>query len=109
MNDMNLIEAGGLQRHIQCLGHVPDFHRHAELPGNDVAREVVQDRAEIEPALRLPSNDASHRLPSNDASHRRILGRLRPADDLEIGEVRLPKLVGCRRLVLELVGGLHSM
>src|ERR1700727_2777695 len=33
---------------------------------------------------------------------------LAPADDLEIGEVGLPKLVGCRRLVPELVGGLDN-
>ncbi len=31
-----------------------------------------------------------------------------PADDLEIGEVGLPELVGRRRLVLELVGGLPA-
>jgi len=60
MNDVNLIEPRGLQRQVQCFRDVPDFHRRAELPGNDVAREVVQYRAEIEPA---------------------------PADYLEVGEV----------------------
>ena len=73
MNDMNLIKPRGLQRQVQCFRDVPDFHRRAELPGDEVTREVVQYRAEVKPA---------------------------PADDLEIGEVGLPKLVRRRRLVL---------
>ena len=31
-----------------------------------------------------------------------------PADDLEIGEIGLPELIGRSRLVLELVGGLDD-
>ena len=31
-----------------------------------------------------------------------------PTDDLQIGEVSLPELVGRRRLVLELIGCLHD-
>src|SRR5580704_1081307 len=81
MNDMNLIKPRGLQRQVQCFRDVPDFHRRAELPGDDVTREVVQDRAEVKPA---------------------------PADDLEIGEVGLPKVVRRRGLVLELIGSLHD-
>ena len=45
-----------------------------------LAGEVVEDRRQVEPS---------------------------PADDLEISEVRLPELVWRRRLILELVRGLH--
>jgi len=58
--------ARGLQRQVQRFPDVPGLHRRAELPGDDVTREVVQYRAEVE---------------------------LAPADHLEIGEVGLPKLV----------------
>src|ERR1700730_3177360 len=66
MNDLCPIKPRGLQRQVQRFRDVPDLHRCTELPGDDVAREVVQYRAEVKPA---------------------------PADDLEIGEVGLPKLV----------------
>jgi hypothetical protein len=78
MNDLCPIKPRGLQRQVQRFRDLPDLHRCTELPGDDVARKVVQYRAEVKPA---------------------------PADDLEIGEVGLPKLVWRRRLVLELVGG----
>src|SRR5271168_4867904 len=64
-----------------AAGHILRLHRRAQLPGDDIAREVVKRRAEIEPA---------------------------PAGHLEIGEVGLPELVWRRRLVLELIGGLHD-
>ena len=60
MNDLCPIKPRGLQRQVQRFRDVPDLHRCTELPGDDVAREVVQYRAEVKPA---------------------------PADDLEIGEV----------------------
>jgi len=75
MNDLCPIKPRGLQRQVQRFRDVPDLHRRAELPGDDVAREVVQDRTEVEPA---------------------------PADHFEIGEVGLPELVWRRGLVLEL-------
>src|SRR4029077_6524373 len=56
-------------------------HRRAQLPGDNVTRVVIEDGGEVVPA---------------------------PADHLEIGEVGLPELVGRRRLVLELVGGLDD-
>ena len=81
------LSARRIGRLMRCLlytsrvGHVLRLHRRAQLPGDDIAREVIQDRAEIEPA---------------------------PAGHLEIGEVGLPELVRCCRLVLELIGGLHD-
>ena len=77
VNDVHLIEAGGRQRQIERGGHILRFHRGAELPGDNEAREVVQLGGEIVPA---------------------------PARDLEIGEVSLPELVGRRGLVLERLG-----
>src|SRR6476620_6791258 len=50
------------------------------LPCNDVAREVVKNRRQVEPT---------------------------PTGHLQVSEVGLPKLVRRRRLVLELVGSLH--
>ena len=77
MNDGHLIEAGGRQRQIERGGHILRFHRGAELPGDNEAREVVQHGGEVVPT---------------------------PARDLEIGEVGLPELVGRRGLVLERLG-----
>jgi hypothetical protein len=74
VNDGHLIEAGGRQRQIERCGHILRFHRGAELPGDNEAREVVQHGGEVVPT---------------------------PARDLEIGEVGLPGLVGRRGLVLE--------
>src|SRR5215218_8895502 len=81
MNHPCAVEPGSLQSHIQRFRDVSDLHGGAELPGDDVAREVVQDGTEIEPA---------------------------PADHFEIGEVGLPKLVWRCGLVGELVGRFHD-
>src|SRR3954465_14287905 len=81
MDDFCPINPRGLQRQVQRLCDVSDLHRRTELPGDNVAREVVQYRAEVKPA---------------------------PAGHLEIGEVGLPKLVRRCRLILELIGGLHD-
>ncbi len=62
---------------IERGGDVQRFHRRAELPGDNEAREVAQHGGEVAPA---------------------------PARDLEIGEVGLPELVGRRGLVLEFLG-----
>jgi hypothetical protein len=84
VHDRGRVAARGLQRQFQRVGDIGfGLHRGAELPGDDVAAVVVEDRAEIEPA---------------------------PADHLEIGEVGLPKLVRARGLVPELIGCLdHHM
>ena len=71
------IAARGLQRQVQRVGNILGLHRGAELPSDDVAAVVVEDRGQIEPA---------------------------PADNLEIGEVRLPQLVRSGCLVAELIG-----
>jgi hypothetical protein len=58
------VEPRGLQRQVQRGSDIFDLHRRAQLSGDDVPREVVEDPREIEPA---------------------------PADDLQIGEVGLPE------------------
>ena len=66
------------QRQFDRIGHVLSAHVRAEFPRDDVAAVVIQDRAEIIPT---------------------------PADDLEVGEVRLPQLINPSRLIFELTGG----
>ena len=73
-------DVDALQR-IVCTLAALRLHGRTQLAGDDVAREVIQDRAEIEPA---------------------------PASHLELGEVRLPELVGRRCHVLKFVGRLHA-
>ena len=80
MEDSGLIEPRGFQRQFERGGDVFGFHGGAQLPGDDVAGEVIKDGRQIEPS---------------------------PADDLQISEVGLPELVWRRRLVLELVCSLH--
>ena len=81
MNDARRRGPRCLQRKLQCAGHILSFHRRAQLPGDDEMREVVEDRRQVEPA---------------------------PANDLQVGEVGLPQLVGRSRLVLELIGRLDD-
>ena len=79
MNDGDVVEAGGRQGEIEGSRHVLGPHGRTELPGDDEAGEVVEHGGEIIPA---------------------------PADDLEVGEVGLPQLVGRRGLVLDRLGRL---
>ena len=44
----------GLQRHFERGGDVLGLHRGAQLPGDDVAGEVVEDRRQVEPS---PADD----------------------------------------------------
>lgn len=76
---MNLITAGRLKGQIQRVSYVLGPYVFAEFPRDDVPAVIVQDRAEIEPS---------------------------PTNDLEIGEVGLPKLGDARCLVFELTGRL---
>ncbi len=78
---MHLITSRCLQRQVQRVGHIFSPHGRAELPGDNVAAVIVEDRAEIEPA---------------------------PSQYLELGEVGLPKLVDGRCFVLELIGRLQD-
>ena len=77
---MHFIEPRGRKRQVERVLHIACRHARAELPGDDVAGEVIEHGGEIEPA---------------------------PADHLQIGEVGLPELVGCSRLLLELIGRFH--
>ena len=77
VDDVNLVAAGCLQAQIQRVCHVLSPHVGAQLPSDDVAAVIVQNRAEIEPA---------------------------PAQYLDVGEVGLPKLIDRSRFVFELVG-----
>ena len=81
MNDVNLVAAGCLQCEVKRIGNVFSPHVGAELPGDDVAAVVVEDSAEIEPA---------------------------PAQHLDVGKVRLPKLVDPSCFVFELAGCLDD-
>ena len=79
MNDVDLVTPDASKARSNVVGHVLCPHVCAKLPRDDVAAVIIKDRAEIKPA---------------------------PANDLEIGEVRLPQLVDGRGFVFELVGRL---
>ena len=66
VDDVDLITTGRLQGEVQRIGHVWCPHAGAELPRDDVTAVIIKDRAEIKPP---------------------------PANDLEVGEVRLPQLM----------------
>ena len=76
VTDPRLRAAGCGERQLQSVGDVTRGHAGAELPGEDVAREVVQHGREMKPA---------------------------PAGDPQVGEVRLLQLVGRRGLGAEFV------
>ena len=80
MNDLCLIEPCFFQRLVQRVLNVRRGYASSEFPGDNVATVVIQDCTKKEPT---------------------------PADNFEISEVGLPKLVGCCRLVEELISGLH--
>ena len=66
---------------VERVGNILSPHVAAEFPADDVARVVVQDRGQVKPA---------------------------PADDLEIGKIRLPHLVWRCGFVLKLVRSLDN-
>ena len=74
--DRCMVAAGCGQCHIERVLHILGPHSAAQPPGDDIAREVVEHRGEIHPA---------------------------PANDLEVGKVCLPHLVGTGSLGVELV------
>ena len=81
VNNVDLVATRCLQSQVQRVRHVLGSHVRAKFPRDDVPAIIVQNRAEIEPA---------------------------PADDLQICEVSLPKLVDGRGLVFELIGRLDD-
>ena len=66
VDDPRGIAARGREGEVQRIGDVAGTHGGAELPRDDEAAVVIEDRREVEPT---------------------------PADDLEMGEVGLPELV----------------
>ena len=81
MYDIGRREAGFFQRQVERVLHIGCCHAGAELPGDDVPGEVIEDGREIEPA---------------------------PADHLQIGKVSLPELVRRGCLVTERVSRFHD-
>ena len=74
------VAARGLQGHIQRVGDILGPHVGAELPGDDVAREVVEYCRQIHPS---------------------------PSDDFEVGKIGLPHLVGAGGFGVELIRRFH--
>ena len=70
--DMGLVTPRCRERHVERVSDVLGPHRGAQLPGDDVARVIIEDRRQVHPA---------------------------PADDLEVGKIGLPHLVWSCRLV----------
>ena len=66
MPEADALQPGTAQGERQGVGNIGGGHGRTQLPGQDVAREVVKHGGEIEPA---------------------------PSDDLQIGEIGLPQLV----------------
>ena len=66
MHNSDVIKVRGRERQVECGSNILDAHGGTELPGHDVAREVVEYGREIVPS---------------------------PAGDLEVSEVRLPMAV----------------
>ena len=78
LDHLDMLDPGFCDGHIQRVFHVLGLHGPAELPGDDIAREVVHHRRQIIPT---------------------------PMHDLQIRKIRLPELIrpGCR--MFELVFG----
>jgi glycosyltransferase involved in cell wall biosynthesis len=72
MDDLGLADPRSIERHIERGSDILGLHGGAQLPGDDVARVVVEDGRQIEPS---------------------------PADDLEIGEVKSDFLGEARALL----------
>ena len=70
MHHANLVDPGLGPGQVQRLHHVGGLHRRPQHPGDDVACVIIQYRRQVVPA---------------------------PAHDLQVGKVRLPKLVGPSR------------
>ena len=81
-DDAEALEASGVlegEREVQRIGHILGPHGGAQLPGDDVAREVVDHGRQIHPAQ---------------------------SDDRKVSEVGLPQLVRPRGLGMEAISRL---
>ncbi len=81
MQDRDLITTGSLQGQFQRVCHITRLHRGAQLPGDNVPREVVENGGKIEPP---------------------------PSHDLDVGEVGLSHLIDGCGFVTELVRSLDD-
>jgi hypothetical protein len=68
-HNMSLIAARRLQGEIQCFSNIARLHGRAQLPGDDIARVIIEDRRQVHPT---------------------------PTNDLQINEVGLPQLIALR-------------
>jgi hypothetical protein len=76
-----VIESGRAERQPQRFCDVGGTHGGAELPGQDVAREVIEHGRQIEPAS---------------------------ADDSQVSEIGLPQLIDRGGRLRETIGGLEQ-
>src|SRR5208282_5373332 len=81
MPDPDALQPGAAQGHRQGVGDIGGGHGGAQLPGQDVAREVIEHGRQIEPA---------------------------PADHPQVGKIGLPELIGCGGGMSEAVGRLNQ-
>jgi hypothetical protein len=81
MNDFCPVTARCLHRKLKSFGHVTARHARAQLPGNHITREVIQNGGQIHPT---------------------------PTNDFQVREVRLPHLIDGRGLIFKLTGGRHD-
>jgi hypothetical protein len=81
MLDADARQAGTAQGDRQCVRDIGRGHGRAQLPGQDVAREVVEHGRQIEPA---------------------------PTDHPQVGKVGLPELMGGGGWLSEGIGRLHQ-
>ena len=68
-HNMSLIAARRLQGEVQCFSNIARLHGRAQLPGDDIARVIIEDRRQVHPT---------------------------PTNDLQISEVGLPQLIALR-------------
>ena len=77
--DVDLVTSRSLQSQIQGVGNIFGSHICAQFPRDDIATVIIQNCAQVKPT---------------------------PAQNLEVGEVRLPKLIDGRGFIFELTCGL---
>ena len=81
MLDADARQVGTAQGDRQSVRDIGRGHGRAQLPGQDVAREVIEHGRQVKPT---------------------------PADDPQVSEIGLPELIGSSRWLGEGVGRLHQ-